>query len=77
MRILIIGVNYAPEPTGNAPYTTALARSLARRGHEVHVLTSYPHYPQWRVPDGWTGRRRTGASGPVCGPHDQGAAVRP
>lgn len=59
MRILIIGVNYAPEPTGNAPYTTALARSLARRGHEVRVLTSYPHYPQWRVPEEWTGRRLT------------------
>lgn len=59
MRILIIGVNYAPEPTGNAPYTTALARSLARRGHEVRVLTSFPHYPQWRIPDEWSGRRLT------------------
>ena len=59
MRILIIGVNYAPEPTGNAPYTTALARSLARRGHEVRVLTSYPHYPQWRIPEEWAGRRMT------------------
>lgn len=59
MRILIIGVNFAPEPTGNAPYTTALARALADRGHEVCVLTAYPHYPQWHIPQEWTGRRRT------------------
>lgn len=59
MNILMIGVNYAPEPTGNAPYTTALARSLVARGHTVDVITGYPHYPDWRIPDSYTGRRMT------------------
>ncbi|ROZ63281.1 glycosyltransferase WbuB [Kocuria soli] len=59
MRILIIGLNYAPEPTGNAPYTTALARGLVERGHTVTVLTGYPHYPEWRIAEGYTGRRQT------------------
>src|SRR5262249_44815299 len=42
------GLNYAPEPTGNAPYTTGLAEYLADMGHEVEVVTGQPHYPQWR-----------------------------
>lgn len=49
--ILFIGVNYAPEPTGISPYTTGMAEGLAARGHDVGVITSYPHYPWWRVPE--------------------------
>lgn len=45
-RILIFGTNYAPEPVGNAPYTTAYAEALARSGHHVTVVTGYPHYPE-------------------------------
>ena len=45
-RVTILGLNYAPEPTGNAPYTTALARRLADDA-EVTVVTGFPHYPQW------------------------------
>jgi len=49
-RILFIGVNYAPEPTGIGPYTTGMAEGLAARGWDVRVLTSFPHYPWWEVP---------------------------
>jgi len=49
--VLFIGVNYAPEPTGISPYTTGMAEGLAQRGHRVRVITSYPHYPWWRVPE--------------------------
>jgi colanic acid biosynthesis glycosyl transferase WcaI len=48
--VLIVGVNYAPEGTGIAPYTSGLSQGLSRRGHDVFVLTSRPHYPEWRVP---------------------------
>ena len=47
----IFGVHYAPETTGNAPYTTAMAESLAAAGATVRVVTGVPHYPQWRVLD--------------------------
>ncbi|MCR5980387.1 glycosyltransferase [Gordonia jinghuaiqii] len=53
MRILLTGINYAPEVTGIAPYTTGLAEGLAERGHQVDVVTGLPHYPEWRVADGW------------------------
>lgn len=51
MKILLLGVNYVPEPTGIAPYTTGLAEGLAGRGHQVRVLTSHPHYPSWSLAD--------------------------
>ncbi|HEY5484082.1 MAG TPA: glycosyltransferase [Propionibacteriaceae bacterium] len=49
MRVLIIGINYHPEPTGIGPYTAGLAEHLAARGDEVTVLTGLPNYPGWRL----------------------------
>jgi glycosyltransferase involved in cell wall biosynthesis len=47
--VLVIGINYRPEATGIAPYTTALAEHLARAGHVTTVLTGFAHYPAWRT----------------------------
>lgn len=55
LRITILGLNYAPETTGNAPYTSSLAEGLARAGHSVHVLAGYPHYPEWTLRKGYSG----------------------
>ena len=49
MRVLLIGINYLPEPTGIGPYTAGLAEHLAARGDDVTVLTGLPHYPAWRI----------------------------
>lgn len=59
LRISIHGLNYAPEPTGIAPYTTRLAEMLAAEGHSVRVLTGYPHYPEWKLRDGYNGWQRS------------------
>lgn len=53
MRILIVGINYDPEPVGIGPYTSATARALAENGHKVEVLTGKPYYPAWRVEPEW------------------------
>ena len=58
MRIAILGINYAPEPTGIAPYTHGIAAGLSKRGHEVLVLTGHPHYPYWQR-DGKNARFRS------------------
>lgn len=55
MRICIIGLNYEPEKSGVAPYTTGMAVGLATRGHDVEVLTSLPHYPEWRINPAYRG----------------------
>ena len=57
MKILIYGINYAPELTGTGKYTAELAEWLAARGHEVSVVTAPPYYPQWRVHEGYRGSR--------------------
>lgn len=49
MNLLVIGMNYAPEPTGIAPYTTELCEFLSLRGHRVTVATTFPHYPEWKT----------------------------
>ena len=61
MRLLIVGLNFAPELTGIGKYTGEMAAWLARRGHEVTVITTRPYYPEWKRPGwaGWTWRRET------------------
>src|SRR5260370_31661057 len=50
MRILIQGINFAPEAIGVGKYTTEMAKWLAGRGHEVRVVTAPPHNPEGRRP---------------------------
>ncbi len=57
MRILLCGINFAPELTGIGKYTGDMAAWLAERGHEVRVVTAPPYYPDWRVADGDRGLR--------------------
>lgn len=58
MRVLIVGVNYTPEISGIAPYTTAMAEGLQKSGHTVRVIAGVPHYPQWKNFTRFTGLRR-------------------
>ena len=37
--------NYAPEPTGIGPVSTAWANAMRDRGHHVDVVAAHPHYP--------------------------------
>lgn len=48
-RILIYGINYAPEPIGVGRYTGELGAHMAARGHDVVVVAAPPHYPEWEV----------------------------
>jgi colanic acid biosynthesis glycosyl transferase WcaI len=47
-RLLVFGINYAPEPTGTALNNVGLAEGLAARGWQVTVVAGVPHYPAWR-----------------------------
>jgi len=55
MKILIYGLNYAPEPIGIGRYTGEMAQWLAARGHDVRVVTAPPYYPAWRLGEGYRG----------------------
>jgi colanic acid biosynthesis glycosyl transferase WcaI len=54
-RVLIVGINYAPEPVGIGPYTQGLAEALVEAGAEVQALVAKPYYPQWRTYPAYAG----------------------
>ena len=51
--IQIFGMDYWPDATGIAPYTTGLAEYLAREGNQVDVIAGMPYYPEWSVKSGY------------------------
>lgn len=73
MKILVLGLNYAPERVGIAVYTTGMAEALTERGHEVEVISGQPYYPEWKVMPGfsrfWFGRSRENGVAVLRCPH--------
>lgn len=65
MRVLFVGLNYSPERTGIAPYTAGMASALAADGHDVHAITAFPHYPEWRFLDDGAHRTQRSTLGGV------------
>ncbi|MFN0040738.1 MAG: WcaI family glycosyltransferase [Burkholderiales bacterium] len=47
LRVAIVSINYAPEPTGIPVYNTGLAEFLVQQGHDVTVYTGFAYYPRW------------------------------
>lgn len=48
MRVIVWGINYAPEFIGIAPHSVALCEFLRGIGHEVEMVTSFAYYPTWQ-----------------------------
>jgi colanic acid biosynthesis glycosyl transferase WcaI len=48
MRVLVWGINYAPEVTGISPHNVALCEFLRERGEDVEMVTTFSYYPAWR-----------------------------
>jgi colanic acid biosynthesis glycosyl transferase WcaI len=53
MKVLLYGVNFAPEPTGIGKYSGEMAEWLAKQGHSVRVISAPPYYPRWTVDDAY------------------------
>jgi colanic acid biosynthesis glycosyl transferase WcaI len=49
MKILVYGINYAPEFIGIAKYTTEMCQYFEKAGHKVRVVTAPPYYPSWKI----------------------------
>jgi colanic acid biosynthesis glycosyl transferase WcaI len=56
MRVIVWGINYAPEFTGIAPHSVALCEFLLGQGHDVEMVTSFSYYPTWQKRAGDRGR---------------------
>ncbi|HKB45699.1 MAG TPA: WcaI family glycosyltransferase [Chitinophagaceae bacterium] len=55
-RILLIGGNFYPEPTGIGKYNGEMADFLANTGYQCTVITSYPYYPFWKTQEPYSGK---------------------
>ena len=79
MRILIHGLNFAPELVGVGKYTGEMAEWLAARGHQVRAVTAPPFNPEWRVARGfspWRYSREDSIGGSRSGAQFRELAVR-
>lgn len=56
MRVIVWGINYAPEQTGIGPYNRSLCQFLVNAGHDVEMVTGFQYYPEWRKKREDTGR---------------------
>lgn len=56
-RILLIGYNFYPEPTGIGKYSGEMIYWLAKEGYDCTVITTYPYYPYWKVQDPYSKRK--------------------
>ncbi|WP_081760080.1 glycosyltransferase WbuB [Pseudoxanthomonas suwonensis] len=54
-RVLVVGINYAPENIGTGKYTSEMCSWLAGRGHAVRMITAPPYYPAWQIWHGHSG----------------------
>ena len=48
MRVIVWGINYAPEITGIAPHNVALCEFLREQDVDVEMVTTFAYYPTWR-----------------------------
>ena len=54
MKILVSSINFSPDHSGIALYSTDLAVYFAEQGHEVTAVTGFPYYPKWeKHPEDW------------------------
>ena len=56
MRLLVLCPHYDPDAAPTGEVMAAIVSELARRGHEIRVVTSLPWYRRHRVEPGWRGR---------------------
>jgi len=56
MNILVIGINYIPEKTAIGPFTAELCEYLEKKGNNINVITSFPHYPEWKIKEEYKGK---------------------
>lgn len=61
IKVLLYGLNHAPEIVGIGRYSGELAQWLAQRGHAVRVITAPPYFPEWQASGNRYWREQRGA----------------
>jgi len=55
-RVLIIGINSAPELTGIGRYTGEMVSWMIEQGYDVTMVTAFPYYPYWKIQTPYGGK---------------------
>lgn len=55
-KVLILGINFAPELTGIGKYTGEMVDWLVEKDYDVTMVTSFPYYPNWSVQKPYSGK---------------------
>jgi colanic acid biosynthesis glycosyl transferase WcaI len=56
MRILVLIIQFPPDVNTSGVLMAQLCEGLTARGHHVTVITTFPHYAQFRVADEFRGK---------------------
>ena len=56
-RLLLIGYNFYPEPTGIGKYNGEMISWFVAQGYDCTVITAYPYYPYWKVQEPYYRKR--------------------
>ena len=56
MRVLLLVNQFPPDVNTSGKLMRTLALDLTRRGHELYIVTTFPHYAQFRVEPEYRGR---------------------
>jgi colanic acid biosynthesis glycosyl transferase WcaI len=56
MRVVVLCPHFDPDTAPTGVVMTRIVGELARRGHELHVVTSLPWYRAHRIEPEWSGR---------------------
>ncbi|EOR92889.1 a-glycosyltransferase-related protein, glycosyltransferase family 4 protein [Arcticibacter svalbardensis MN12-7] len=55
-KVLILGINFAPELTGIGKYTGEMVDWLVDDDYQVTMVTSFPYYPNWSIHKPYSGK---------------------
>jgi colanic acid biosynthesis glycosyl transferase WcaI len=56
MRILFLGLNYAPEEIGIGFYSGDMTGAWVKAGYDVRAVVAVPYYPAWKVHATYAGK---------------------
>lgn len=56
LRLVVLCPHFAPDIAPTGVVMTRIVEELARRGHELHVVTALPWYRNHAIEPGWAGR---------------------
>ncbi len=56
MKILVTSINFYPDHSGTAIYSTDLPLYFAEKGEQVSMVTGFSYYPRWMKKSGDKGR---------------------